>query len=621
MPRFTLPVSALTFKVKSNSSRQNTVEAYNITSLNALDADRSRLDAIAGVAAFGDEASINYSSNRTLVDGEDFVTSLGRLDAAMAFDTGLLHAEATALTGTVATTKGTLNITVNTGTDVVTTSAAHGMLTAHPFRVETTGSLPGGLTAGTTYYAGTITTNTFKVYPTSGDASAETNAVNITTAGTGTHSINGAIIIGTGTSFTTTLAANDYIYIDDLTEKVYKVSSIESNTVLILTTEADQTDSSSVVRRLDNVTHPIVFDELPRLQADPTINSHPVNLGYLNTLLISAPPDWANYAFIGNPAWVSASTFSVARYTVRDSTNAVWIHSAASQNCVLSTQGVGGIAQSNTIATGTISVSASGTSVTGTSTTFLSDFVVGDVFRTAGGQARRITAVGGDTSITVESAWSSTETGVSYSRGGEAPNTWYYLYLVSNGTLSNVICSSRNVRGGQTLVDLGAYTYYYQTDLAVRNDSSSNMRQFRTMNWGSAQPFILFVGVDFSYLSGTVSSPTKNAGTHVVLNAGSATSFTAVDCKACVPATSRMAKIRGYLHIGSAYQIRETGGSESNGKQIVYGGDGDGDNQYHIFEALAPLNTSQSFDYKKNITGSGDLTIDVEGFYVTEGNA
>jgi hypothetical protein len=79
---------------------------------------------------------------------------------------------------------------------------------------------------------------------------------------------------------------------------------------------------------------------------------------------------------------------------------------------------------------GTISVTASGTSVTGVGTAFGTDFAVGDIITTSGGQSRRITVIGGTTSMTVTPAWSSTESTHTYKRGGKAPNTIYRLHAI-----------------------------------------------------------------------------------------------------------------------------------------------------------------------------------------------
>jgi microcystin-dependent protein len=78
---------------------------------------------------------------------------------------------------------------VNTTTDVLTTSSAHYWATGDKVRVTTSGTLPGGLTPGTDYYVRAAAATTVTLHPTVSDALANTNAVNITSAGTGTHTL------------------------------------------------------------------------------------------------------------------------------------------------------------------------------------------------------------------------------------------------------------------------------------------------------------------------------------------------------------------------------------------------------------------------------------------------
>jgi|GEM_PF-3627509 len=76
-------------------------------------------------------------------------------------------------------------VTAVAATNLLTT-AGHGLLANTPVRFTTTGTLPGGLSLATTYYviASGLTANDFKVSATVGGTE-----VDITTAGTGTHSL------------------------------------------------------------------------------------------------------------------------------------------------------------------------------------------------------------------------------------------------------------------------------------------------------------------------------------------------------------------------------------------------------------------------------------------------
>lgn len=101
--KYANPQPAITFREKSSSSRQNSVESYSITSLNTLDDDVNRLETALGLAADGAEASINYSSNLVVVDGTDPITAIGALDA-VAGVAGVKTVLDTAQTGTITVT-------------------------------------------------------------------------------------------------------------------------------------------------------------------------------------------------------------------------------------------------------------------------------------------------------------------------------------------------------------------------------------------------------------------------------------------------------------------------------------------------------------------------------------
>ncbi|MFO8014745.1 MAG: hypothetical protein R6X20_15735 [Phycisphaerae bacterium] len=83
-----------------------------------------------------------------------------------------------------------LTFTADAGTDTLTTASDHDYNTGQPVQVSTTGTLPAGLSTGTTYYARRTGTDTLTLHPTSADAVADTNTVDITDTGTGTHTIS-----------------------------------------------------------------------------------------------------------------------------------------------------------------------------------------------------------------------------------------------------------------------------------------------------------------------------------------------------------------------------------------------------------------------------------------------
>jgi hypothetical protein len=82
----------------------------------------------------------------------------------------------------------TTTVTITIAAPGVVTWTSHGLSTGTPVVFTTTGALPTGITAGTTYYAVVITTSTFQIASSVANAIAATPTV-ITTSGTqsGTH--------------------------------------------------------------------------------------------------------------------------------------------------------------------------------------------------------------------------------------------------------------------------------------------------------------------------------------------------------------------------------------------------------------------------------------------------
>jgi len=84
----------------------------------------------------------------------------------------------------------TANITVssvNATSDEITTSANHGLATGDEVMFTTdSGTVPGGLTNTTIYFARAVNATTISLHPTQADAIANTNKVNILDTGSGT---------------------------------------------------------------------------------------------------------------------------------------------------------------------------------------------------------------------------------------------------------------------------------------------------------------------------------------------------------------------------------------------------------------------------------------------------
>lgn len=75
---------------------------------------------------------------------------------------------------------------IDTGTDVITTSANHEFSTGDRVKLSATDTLPGGLSWGTDYYVRSVSATTLSLHPTASDANNNTNKINITDAGGGT---------------------------------------------------------------------------------------------------------------------------------------------------------------------------------------------------------------------------------------------------------------------------------------------------------------------------------------------------------------------------------------------------------------------------------------------------
>ena len=89
-------------------------------------------------------------------------------------------------------------VTISNATPAVVTLTNHGLRYGTGVAFSTTGALPIGITAGTTYYAKSTASNTFNLYDTAEHAVAggSTGRVNTSSAGSGTHTVKGAFFLG-----------------------------------------------------------------------------------------------------------------------------------------------------------------------------------------------------------------------------------------------------------------------------------------------------------------------------------------------------------------------------------------------------------------------------------------
>jgi hypothetical protein len=118
--------------------------------------------------------------------------------------------------------------------------------------------------------------------------------------------------------------------------------------------------------------------------------------------------------------------------------------------------------------------------------------------------ARRVVAIANDTSLTVDQVFSSTQSGLAYTRGNKRANCAYYLYAIAKSDGSNpaLILSTRSTAWGHTFpaADLPAgYTKYREMPLAICLDSSGNICNFYIGEGWPNGPVILYeMGQDTS---------------------------------------------------------------------------------------------------------------------------
>lgn len=344
------------------------------------------------------------------------------------------------------------------------------------------------------------------------------------------------------------------------------------------------TDTSKAIIRWSNSLGRFRF-------VDQTFNRVPVQVGDPTSSFDAATKDYVDnalcFGFRGSapPVYLSATQFSMASIVERNSTDDGNIIKKTTTTADITTTGSNGIGQSANLA-GTVSTSGSpSTTITGTGTAFTTDFVVGDVIE-SGGNARRITAIASNTSLTVESNITIVPLST-YKRGGRAPNCWYLVYALSSG---NLFLSPRNVAGGQALVDLPVgVTKFRQLPFAVRLDASRNIIKFKVSSGWPDRPWIRYDDLDFIYNAADVTR---------VLNNSNDTNFTDVPCNAVVPPISRL--IRALVWAGASTSAgadsviftREKGSSSAGVRIAHYNNNGAGQ------EREIPVNASQIFEYK-----------------------
>lgn len=123
-----------------------------------------------------------------------------------------------------------LTVTVNTGTDIFTSSSAHNLKTGSVIVISSSGSLPSPLSSGDRSYVIVQSSTTFKIANSLNNALAGT-ALDITTAGTGTITAS-TIDMGRTTHFAYD-SVNNYIFAQDENGRVWRSTTSAGNWYLI----------------------------------------------------------------------------------------------------------------------------------------------------------------------------------------------------------------------------------------------------------------------------------------------------------------------------------------------------------------------------------------------------
>lgn len=299
------------------------------------------------------------------------------------------------------------------------------------------------------------------------------------------------------------------------------------------------------------------------------------------------------YLRSGNPVYQTVSQYVMPYVYARNAANTDNIIITSSRVLDLANVGVlNGIAQGDYL-NGTIDTS--GVTVTGTGTSFATDFIAGDVIY-AGTEGRRIVSISGDSTITLESAFATDLTGLSYKNGGLAPKTHYYIYALGDVTTPGYVLSTRSTANNDTLINLP--TGY----------STSNVRQLTHAITTDASGNVVFAIYSDNFVN--ILSPQ-------VTTTVTTTSYVAVSTNLVVPKTANTAMVSLYLKNEASSTNNITLSNSLSGtfstNHLYVSGNGE------FFNTVpATLNASSKNLYmlvNKNTSGSM-AKVAVQGYYV-----
>ena len=300
-----------------------------------------------------------------------------------------------------------------------------------------------------------------------------------------------------------------------------------------------------------------------------------------------------SYRNSASPVWISATQFSMNYLLERANTGSCNIYSSSPITVTTTNVGANGFLVSPTL-TGTISVTSGSATVTGVGTSFTSTtlgFSVGDIIST-GTQSRRITVITSNTSMTVSSNFTATQSAVTYKRGGTCNQSPYYLYAIAyaNGTNPALALSTRSLSLGQVFptADLPtSYTIYREMPFSIYLDSSGNLTKFIICEGWPYRPVILY-DVGQSTLDTSM----------LLYNGATTTTMLTVNCYPFVPYTSSIALVnclntgpngRGTLTL-PLYATGEYDLNDNNDKVAV--------------QARAFLNSANALQYLESQSGN-----------------
>lgn len=188
--------------------------------------------------------------------------------------------------------------------------------------------------------------------------------------------------------------------------------------------------------------------------------------------------------------------------------------------------------------------------------------------------------------------------------GSEASNTWYYAYMIMKADLTtSIVWSVTNEKVSGSITLPSGYIYKRQLPLAIRNDGSSNIIPFDVLGW-ARMPFIKYRTSMSNHSGGATTAGTTN-----VLSAGTSATYAAVSCTSFIPPISVIGQFNALATFANSAYI--TLRNAASGLEIMCGGSAG------VATTVDCGCPSQSLDYKR-AAGSGSVSLDVVGYYVTE---